>query len=243
MSLINCPECNKKISDKAISCPNCGMPIARSIDKQNDSNEENQSDAELLQFPELPSDLNIGQQITNWHFDASIDGFYDRTENTVNAISHGEVSVILHTHGIQVFKGLTFFPIHNSQIISIKTASKGEIVSANKSVIGRAIAGGLILGPLGAIIGGMSGVGLKEKFIDKHYLIINYWDVDTKSAQTLLISGADTQINPFVQRHEKEMQINATENRQAGENAMPAWAILCLIIIVISVIVIIATSF
>lgn len=30
MSLINCPECNKEISDKAYSCPNCGYPIAAS---------------------------------------------------------------------------------------------------------------------------------------------------------------------------------------------------------------------
>ena len=27
MSLINCPECNKEISNKANSCPNCGCPI------------------------------------------------------------------------------------------------------------------------------------------------------------------------------------------------------------------------
>lgn len=27
MALINCPECNKAISDKAQSCPNCGYPI------------------------------------------------------------------------------------------------------------------------------------------------------------------------------------------------------------------------
>lgn len=27
MSLINCPECSKEISDKAITCPNCGFPI------------------------------------------------------------------------------------------------------------------------------------------------------------------------------------------------------------------------
>lgn len=27
MSLINCPECNKEISDKAKSCPHCGFPI------------------------------------------------------------------------------------------------------------------------------------------------------------------------------------------------------------------------
>lgn len=27
MALISCPECNKEISDKAISCPNCGYPL------------------------------------------------------------------------------------------------------------------------------------------------------------------------------------------------------------------------
>lgn len=27
MALINCPECKKEISDRAVSCPNCGMPI------------------------------------------------------------------------------------------------------------------------------------------------------------------------------------------------------------------------
>jgi hypothetical protein len=27
MSLIKCPECSKKVSDKAISCPDCGYPI------------------------------------------------------------------------------------------------------------------------------------------------------------------------------------------------------------------------
>lgn len=27
MALINCPECNKEISDKANNCPNCGYPI------------------------------------------------------------------------------------------------------------------------------------------------------------------------------------------------------------------------
>lgn len=27
MPLIECPECGKKISDKAINCPNCGYPI------------------------------------------------------------------------------------------------------------------------------------------------------------------------------------------------------------------------
>lgn len=28
MALINCPECGKLISDKAVSCPNCGCPAS-----------------------------------------------------------------------------------------------------------------------------------------------------------------------------------------------------------------------
>ena len=27
MALINCPECGKEISDQAVACPNCGLPI------------------------------------------------------------------------------------------------------------------------------------------------------------------------------------------------------------------------
>lgn len=27
MALITCPECGKEISDKATTCPNCGMPL------------------------------------------------------------------------------------------------------------------------------------------------------------------------------------------------------------------------
>lgn len=30
MSLINCPECGKQISDRAVACPNCGCPISDS---------------------------------------------------------------------------------------------------------------------------------------------------------------------------------------------------------------------
>lgn len=34
MSLINCPECGKEISDKATTCPNCGYPINNVTDNQ-----------------------------------------------------------------------------------------------------------------------------------------------------------------------------------------------------------------
>ena len=31
MALINCPECNKQISDKASACPDCGCPMTPPI--------------------------------------------------------------------------------------------------------------------------------------------------------------------------------------------------------------------
>ncbi len=31
MSMINCPECKKEISDKALVCPNCGYPLSNNI--------------------------------------------------------------------------------------------------------------------------------------------------------------------------------------------------------------------
>jgi hypothetical protein len=35
MALIQCPECNKEISDKVKTCPHCGFPFGDSVDKQN----------------------------------------------------------------------------------------------------------------------------------------------------------------------------------------------------------------
>lgn len=239
MALINCPECGKEISDKAISCPNCGVPLSKEISQLEKKNEEQM---EILPFPNLPENLDIGRQITNWAFDAAFEGFFDGRENTLSVIPSGKVTVLLHTHGIQLMSGLNFYPIHNSQIISLKTVSQEELVKTDKSVIGRAVAGGLILGPLGAIVGGMSGIGSKEKFINKQYFIINFWDTITQSAQSILISSTEgTKINSFIARQAKENSLNITDNREPEPNTMPAWAIICIIVIIISVIIIIAS--
>ena len=32
MALINCDECNKEVSDKAETCPQCGAPIANALE-------------------------------------------------------------------------------------------------------------------------------------------------------------------------------------------------------------------
>ena len=38
MALIKCPECGREVSDKANSCPNCGMPIAMTPNNKTSNN-------------------------------------------------------------------------------------------------------------------------------------------------------------------------------------------------------------
>lgn len=36
MALITCPECGREISDRAEACPNCGFPITKSEEMDNE---------------------------------------------------------------------------------------------------------------------------------------------------------------------------------------------------------------
>ncbi|MBW9145868.1 hypothetical protein K2F40_08745 [Clostridium sp. CM028] len=67
-------------------------------------------------------------------------------------------------------------PIHLmlEQITGVQRISKSNIIQKNKSTVGRAAVGGVLLGPLGAIVGGMSGIGDKHTTETKYYMVINY---------------------------------------------------------------------
>ena len=64
--------------------------------------------------------------------------------------------------------------LNYAQIINIEGISDKEIVEKNKSTVGRAAIGGLILGPLGAIVGGISGIGSNKSNKVNYYTVINY---------------------------------------------------------------------
>ena len=80
-----------------------------------------------------------------------------------------------------------------SQIIHIGYVDRdslAKMIKKDKSVIGRAVVGCLLLGPLGAIVGGISGIGTKTKRIKKsEYLVISFWSETSRRPQTLLFSG------------------------------------------------------
>lgn len=76
------------------------------------------------------------------------------------------------------------------KISNIGMLSEKDIKEKSKSVAGRAVAGGLLLGPLGAIIGGMSGIGNKDKTTTEYYIIINYKSNDEEKALSFKIVGS-----------------------------------------------------
>lgn len=63
-----------------------------------------------------------------------------------------------------------------NKVTDVGVATEKEITEKDKSVIGRAAVGTLLMGPLGGIIGGISGVGSKKKQKDLRVAVINYDD-------------------------------------------------------------------
>lgn len=61
-----------------------------------------------------------------------------------------------------------------SKICDVRVVSDKDIIEKAKSVGGRAVIGGLVLGPIGAIVGGMSGIGNKTSTQINNYIVINY---------------------------------------------------------------------
>jgi len=68
-------------------------------------------------------------------------------------------------------KGQTL-ALNASRIRAATFMTKTDLQRAGKSVIGRGVVGGVLLGPLGAIVGAASGVGDKKKA--GNYLVVNY---------------------------------------------------------------------
>lgn len=78
-----------------------------------------------------------------------------------------------------------------AQITDVFYGLQTEIVEKSKSPIGRAVAGGLLFGGVGAIVGAVSGTGKKEKKVSKFYFIISY---TSAAGEEKLLQFEDTRL-------------------------------------------------
>lgn len=99
------------------------------------------------------------------------------------------------------------------QITGVNVISEKDVIEKSKSVTGRAVVGGVLLGPLGAIVGGMSGVGNKTKSNTKYYMIINY---KSQSEELKVLSfeivGASLHWASFVEELRKNIKSEKIED-------------------------------
>ncbi|MDQ0269934.1 hypothetical protein [Cytobacillus purgationiresistens] len=80
----------------------------------------------------------------------------------------------------KVFRPVTTasYKIHLKNIIANISTNEHELIEQNKSAIGRGVVGGLIFGPAGIILGGLSGVGTKKSVKKRQYFIVSYLSSD-----------------------------------------------------------------
>lgn len=78
------------------------------------------------------------------------------------------------------------YKISNKRILTIEVLTNEEIKVKEKSVIARGLIGGLVFGPAGMILGGMSGIGATTKVHTTPYLIIAYTGEDESDIKNLV---------------------------------------------------------
>lgn len=105
-----------------------------------------------------------------------IDGIPTNLNADVIVTSNDE-EILIHEVRLKLLKKdiLNTYRIKLENVLDVIVATKKEIVAKNKSVVGRGVAGAVLFGPVGAMLGGMSGLGKKEKSVKKGpFLVISY---------------------------------------------------------------------
>lgn len=178
MALFNCVECGKEISDKASKCPHCGMPYEQ---------KQEVTTAVKDGYPVFDDTKPMGNKKLEIY--STFEGFFVTPTSSFKGNRSDKISLVLLEGGFftlnhRTNKDLKFY---DEQIISIDELTENDFIENNKSVIGRAIVGGLLTGGVGAIVGALSGISSGLKKVENQILVVNYWDSVSKQPESLLL--------------------------------------------------------
>lgn len=203
MAMIECPECTASVSDRAKACIKCGFPLEEHLDEQVEIDAANKFSAGLGEHP----DLLIGKQVANWGGNASIkvDANFDFGE--LGALEPGAVQIIRHRAGLKLINSLwkinDAYDISFKQIVEIKQTPAEEVVREEKSVIGRGIIGGVLLGGSAAVVGALSGLDkskLKKFMVTELY----FYDPSIHRIRGIVFRGDRIPSTAFFQKTDQE---------------------------------------
>lgn len=116
----------------------------------------------------------------------------------------------------RVFKDKPIVKLNYEQIVAAEVITEKEIIENGKSTVGRALVGGVLLGPLGAIVGGMSGIGNKTKSSKHYFLVVNYKSSNSEEVKALSfeIVGASLHWDSFVKELKTKIKVENTIEKE-----------------------------
>ena len=121
-----------------------------------------------------------------------ISDYFKLTENVAQFKAGNMYEVSLYDEYLELSSvGGSNVKLKYEQITDVYYGLETDIIEKNKSVIGRAVAGGLLFGGLGAVVGGISGTGKKEQKVKRLMLIISY---KSSTGSDAFISLEDTRV-------------------------------------------------
>lgn len=143
-------------------------------------------------------------------FDQKLDG---RLFNeVVSAICFRKRPAGLQVEYMSVSKSVSV-GIPDKDISSISLEDKNQLhLMKDKSIIGRAVVGGLLFGPAGAIIGGMTGIGKKESIsnLPENILSISFDENGKQSIILFEVKNKNRKVveSFFLRNYKKSFSIN-----------------------------------
>lgn len=101
---------------------------------------------------------------------------YFKLLEPVGSIKEGNmVEVALYLDHLEISTvGIAPISLSFEKITDVYYGIETEMVNKQKSVIGRAVTGGLLFGGVGAIVGAVSGTGEKQKKVYRTLFVISY---------------------------------------------------------------------